>query len=130
MVSILCGPQYVNTKGHIIFLHINSKRLQIAHVEVTKQFSMEIKALGPWYVSKYQIITVMRYKPTRSTRQFLVNAPTIAFVPWWHHQMETFSALLVFCVRNSPVIGEFPTQMTVTRSFDIVFDLHLNEQLS
>ena len=27
---------------------------------------------------------------------------------WWRHQMETFSALLVICVGNSPVPGEFP----------------------
>ena len=31
-------------------------------------------------------------------------------VPWWRHQMETFSALLAFCARNSPVTGEFPVQ--------------------
>ena len=32
--------------------------------------------------------------------------------------MKTFSALLAFCVRNSPVTGEFPAQRPVTRSFD------------
>ena len=37
--------------------------------------------------------------------------------------METFSALLAFCVGNSPVSGEFPAQMPVTRSFDVFFDL-------
>ena len=31
--------------------------------------------------------------------------------------METFSALLALCAGNSPVIGEFPTQRPVTRSF-------------
>ena len=30
--------------------------------------------------------------------------------PWWRHQMETFSALLAICARNSSVTGEFPTQ--------------------
>ena len=25
---------------------------------------------------------------------------------WWRHEMETFSALLVFCAGNSPVTGE------------------------
>ena len=30
---------------------------------------------------------------------------------WWRHQMETFSTLLAICVGNSPVTGEFPTQM-------------------
>ena len=37
--------------------------------------------------------------------------------------METFSALLAFCVGNSPVTAEFPTQRPVTRSFEVFFDL-------
>ena len=49
---------------------------------------------------------------------------------WWRHQMETFSALLAICARNSPVPGEFPAQRPVTRSFDVFFDLHLNKRLS
>ena len=44
--------------------------------------------------------------------------------------METFSALLALCVGNSPVTGEFPSQRSVTRSFGISFDLHLNKRLS
>ena len=42
--------------------------------------------------------------------------------------METFSALLAICAGNSPVTGEFPSQRPVTRSFDVFFDLRLNEQ--
>ena len=49
---------------------------------------------------------------------------------WWRHQMETFSALLAICAGNSPVTGEFPTKRPVTRSFDVFFDLRLNERLS
>ena len=49
---------------------------------------------------------------------------------WWHHQMETFSALLAICAGNSPVSGEFPTQRPMTRSFDVFFDLRLNKRLS
>ena len=36
------------------------------------------------------------------------------------HQMETFSALLALCVRNSLVTGEFPTQRPVTQSVDVL----------
>ena len=50
--------------------------------------------------------------------------------PWWRHQMETFPALLAICAVNSPVPGEFPAQRTVTRSFDVFFDLCLNKRLS
>ena len=38
---------------------------------------------------------------------------------WLRHQMETFSALLAICAGNSPVTGEFPSQMPMTRSFDV-----------
>ena len=49
---------------------------------------------------------------------------------WWHHRMETLSALLAICAGNSPVTGEFPAQWTVTRSFDIFFDLRLNKRFN
>ena len=49
---------------------------------------------------------------------------------WWRHQMETFSALLALCERNSPVAGAFPSQRPETRSFDVFFDLRLNKRLS
>ena len=48
----------------------------------------------------------------------------------WTMDYETFSALLAICVGKSPVIGEFPAQRPVTRSFDVSFDLRLNKQLS
>ena len=43
--------------------------------------------------------------------------------------MKTFSALLAFCVGNSPVAAEFPAQMPVMRNFDVLFDLRLKQQL-
>ena len=49
---------------------------------------------------------------------------------WWRHQMETFSALLAICARNSLVTGEFPAQRPVTWSFGVFFDLRLNIRLS
>ena len=49
---------------------------------------------------------------------------------WWRHLMESFSALLAFCAGNSPVTGEFPTQMPVTRGFDVFFDLRPNKRSS
>ena len=50
--------------------------------------------------------------------------------PWWRHQMETFSTLLVICAGNSPGTGEFPTQRPVTRSFDVFHDPRLTKRLS
>ena len=51
-------------------------------------------------------------------------------LPWWRHQIKTFSALLAFCAGNSSITGEFPTQRPVTRGFDVFFDLRLNKKLS
>ena len=50
--------------------------------------------------------------------------------PWWHHQMEIFSALLAICAGNSPVTGELPTQRPMTQSFGVFFDLSLNKRPS
>ena len=44
--------------------------------------------------------------------------------------METFLALLAFCVGNSRVIGEFPAQRPVTQSLDVFCDLRLSKRLS
>ena len=40
---------------------------------------------------------------------------------WWHHQMETFSALLAICAGNSAVTDEFPSQRPVT--WNLMFSL-------
>ena len=39
------------------------------------------------------------------------------------------SMLLAFCVGNSSVTGEFPTQRPVMQCFDVFFDLRLNKRL-
>ena len=44
--------------------------------------------------------------------------------------METFLALLALCEVNPTVTGAFPSQSPVTRSFEVFFDLRLNELLS
>ena len=53
----------------------------------------------------------------------------IVAATWWRHPMETLSASLVICAGNSPVTGEFPSQMPVTRNFDVFFDIRLNKRL-
>ena len=47
---------------------------------------------------------------------------------WWRHQMDTFSALLVIWAGDSPVTGDFPEQRSVTRSFNVFFDLRLKKR--
>ena len=49
---------------------------------------------------------------------------------WWRHQMDTFSELQAVCTGNSPVPGDFPAQVPVSRSFNVFFDLCPNKRLS
>ena len=49
---------------------------------------------------------------------------------WLIAMVETFSALLALCEGNSLVTVEFPSQRSVTRSFDVFFDLRPNKRLS
>ena len=60
----------------------------------------------------------------------LLHQVRVGSLTWWRHQMETFSALLALCAGNSPVTGEFPSQRSVTRNFDVFFDLRLNKRLN
>ena len=61
---------------------------------------------------------------------FFIRFTAPKMIIWWRHQMKTFSALLALCEGNSPVTGEFPSQRPVTRSFDVFFDLRLNNRLN
>ena len=42
--------------------------------------------------------------------------------------METFSVLLALCAGNSRVIGKFPSQRPVRRSFDLLLNKRLSKQ--
>ena len=48
-----------------------------------------------------------------------VNMSTHSCIPWWRHQMDTFSRLLAICAGNSPVTCEFTAHRPVMRSFDV-----------
>ena len=60
-------------------------------------------------------ITIYRFVQHRAVLGLLhymlpyqLNERVCVAYPWWHHQMETVSALLALCAENSPVTGEFP----------------------
>ena len=71
---------------------------------------------------KYRHRNDVIYLPVQ--RDFIIRSS------WWRHQMGAFSALLALCAGNSPVTDEFPSKRPVKRSFDVFFDLHLNQRLS
>ena len=78
---------------------------------------------------RYQVITRADLHLVRATREVASSSRIINLI-WWHHEMETFSALLALCEGKPPVTGWFPPQRSVTRSFDVCFDLRLNKRLS
>ena len=80
-------------------------------------------ATSAQYAQATENVLSTHLKHDRTRTVYMVNNA------WWRHQIETFSALLALCAGNSPVIGEFPLQMPVTRSFDVFFDLRLNKRL-
>ena len=62
----------------------------------------------------FRTVPIRKSPPGQSpSGQYSRQCPTMT---WWRHQMETFYALLVICVGNSPVPDEFPTQRPVTRT--------------
>ena len=70
------------------------------------------------------------HKSLTISQDCTLQAHTWASIPRWRHQTETFSALLALCAGNSPVTSEFRAKRLVTRSFDVCFDLRLNQQMS
>ena len=83
-----------------------------------------------WSIANFLSSQQLCYLTFRSSVMHTCFAELGELFTWWHHQMETFSVLLAICVGNSLVTGKFPAQRPVMRSFNIFFDLRLNEQLS
>ena len=83
------------------------------------------KAAQRWLMAAQTLPGELRSSLWATAYSVLMNTK-----PWWHHQMETFFALLALCAGNLPVTGEFPSQRPVTRSFDVFFDLRLHKWLS
>ena len=75
----------------------------------------------------YSNIIIVHNHPAE---QFSIPISRVQYHSWWRHQMDTFSALLAFCVGNSPATGEFPSQRPVTWNVNVFFDLRLNRRLS
>ena len=89
-------------------------------IDICYQFSSTCLIYGKdWY------IVILFYNRTCETETSVLTKAA-----WWRHQMETFSASLAIYAGNSPVTGESPAQRSVTRSFDVFFDLRLSKRLS
>ena len=70
------------------------------------------------------------YDVIQDTKPTAVWYNTEGIVVSHHDDVIKFSVSLAICEGNPPVIGGFPSQRPVTRSFDVFFDLRPNKRLS
>ena len=78
-------------------------------------------------LSLVQVMAWNAYLYLKQKKRLMAQGLPCYCLPWWRHQMETFSALLVSLSGNPPVTGGFPSQRPVTLSFGVLFDLRLNK---
>ena len=90
-----------------------------------------IKIYAPWH--NFIEATNHLSKPTLAIPNHTCpNSRAIVDHPnaWWCHPMETFSTLLALCSGKPRMIGEFPSQRPVTRSFDFFVCLFFGQRLN
>ena len=118
----------------------------VLDIKISRSIRLNLTDIIMWYSTNQLVIFVWaymfnfddpkyicypRYICRTYQQQFHDNCRYLCVgCPWWRHQMETFSASLALCAGNSTVNGEFPPQRPVTRGFDVLFDLRLNNRLS
>ena len=110
------------------------------HKQTHNQFSVFIcniiaVFIDVWYSIKMRMIFYPYFQAYVTINVAIVRTVPVScswkmWFEWWRHQMEKFSALLAICAGYSLVPGEFTAQRPVTRSFDVFFDLRLNNRLS
>ena len=123
------GCRYGNLQGHQWqeIWNCDNYRFWIQAIHTHQMTPLPTIFEGLWYESC--AIQTGTHSLSVGCRTDSGSWPLIGSCAWWRHQMETFSALLAICAGNSPVTGDFPTQRPVTWSFDVLFDLSLNERL-
>ena len=88
------------------------------------QLSRVIDTWGVFYETKVRYmfwVGVTSQEMNGYTIRHTMRSRDFYIAVWWRHQMETFSALLALCEGNPAVTGGFPSQRSVTRSFDVFF---------
>ena len=68
---------------------------------------------GIFFQSVYNRIISLNSRAATSIGRVSRSLCWLHIIPWWHHQMKTFSALLAIFAGNLPVTGEFPAQRPV-----------------
>ena len=77
----------------------------------------DVILIGVGKITRYK--TTGKHSKVSTNHMHVVRMNSSIWFAWWHHQMETFSALLAICAGDLPVPGEFPSQRPVARSCDV-----------
>ena len=121
--------------SHINVIIATPIQLQPASKRPQQKRMVPIKSPMKWLLMYHRSVMLFggcnkKHRRQLSVGQCVLVALSRWLIPWWRHQMDTFSASLAICAGNSPVPGEFPVQRPVTRGVGVFFDLRLNKRLS
>ena len=126
---------YISTCHHILeYISFQNSVCNIALWVYGCDFTVPVLRLWLWYAlhwmqrKLYISLQPISVLPISVMPIYVISIYVIR-ISWWRHQLETFSALLTVCAKNSPVTGEFPSQRPVTLSFDVFLDRHPNKRL-
>ena len=117
-ISTVASLKFRN--GFMISSHTNNGCIYLSMLGIKL---IHVNKRGPWGISSHCIDLVCQEYSVFSSRMiewthsseafqeyfclwrhmFLKCMWQMTFIPWWRHQMETFSALLALCAGNSPV---------------------------
>ena len=93
-------------RKHLVLSQFNTKQSAMARPNGTKHHCFVTRT--PWCLT--------------STETRLCSSPAFVTIPWWRHQMETFSALLAICagIHRSPVNSPHKGQWRVALMFSLI----------
>ena len=115
---------YIRPLAYIITMHCFNISQYVILKTIWSKLCIYIYNAYHSIAAHVQILTV------NAERSLSYRGSVSMFWTWWRHQMETFPTLLALCEGNPLISSGFPSQRPVTRSFDVFFDLRLNEGLS
>ena len=126
--NLLCGLRVFLWKfrsvSSNIFPKFHSVNLKVSALIMPHEITVNYALLWSYLMYK-QIIRISISRVVFAWDRFRCY-----FTPFWFMMTSSngkFSALPAICAGNSPVTGEFSSQMPVTLSFDIFFDLRLKK---
>ena len=107
-----------------------SSSFSLRRTKVLDPFLVILHMVFYMYLEEFDAIALENANLSVTKEPSDCRQPTWTHFAWWRHQMETFSTLLALCGGNSLFTVESPSQRPVMRSFDVFFDLRLNNRLS